>query len=79
MKKVQRLERHSSRRYKVMIRRLLKQGFTTAGLLNSLGLVKFCDRNGSFDAIVADQHQNWDKIPPLQRKHAVDFRGLVIR
>jgi hypothetical protein len=68
----------TSRRYKVMVRRLRKQGFTTEGLMNSLRLVKFTDRTTSFDAIVEDQKKNWDKIPPLRLKHSVDFRKLVI-
>lgn len=78
VKALKRLERHSSRRYKVIARRLRKQGFTTEGLMNSLHLVKFADRNKSFDEIVEEQKKNWDKIPPLHRKHAVDFRKLVI-
>lgn len=78
MSKLSRLERHSSRRYKVMIRRLRKQGFTTTGLLNSVGLIKFTDRNDSFNEVVENQKRNWDSMPPLSQKHAVDFRKLVI-
>ncbi|BDD79818.1 hypothetical protein [Burkholderia phage FLC9] len=78
MKKLKSAERHSSRRYKVMIRRLLKQGFTTQGLLNSLSLIKSVDKNGSFSDIVASQHKNG--FPrTLHDKHMPDFRKLVIR
>lgn len=78
MKKLQRLERSASRRYKVIARRLRKQGFTTEGLINSLDLVKFCDRDGSFNEIVADQQKRG--FPrTLHDKHMPDFRKLVIR
>jgi hypothetical protein len=78
MKALQRLERSSSRRYKVIIRRLRKQGFTTEGLINSLWMVKHVTKIGAFDHIVADQHKHG--FPRrLSDKHMPDFRKLIIR
>lgn len=76
--KVKNLKRHSSRRYKVITARLIKQGFRNGGLVNTVRWTRDAIKDGSFDKLVA-----WDRVPgrppEVLEKHRPDFHKLVIR
>lgn len=76
--KVKNLKRHSSRRYKVITARLIKQGFRGERLVNAVRWTRDAIKDGSFDELVA-----WDRVPGRRRevleKHRPEFDKLFIR